>query len=41
MECAAAIDLLRVNRHITFADATQAKRKLTRIIQMLVGLRRA
>ena len=41
MECAAAIDLLRVNRHVTFADATQAKHKLTRVIQMLVGLRKA
>jgi four helix bundle protein len=40
MECAAAIDILRVNRHVTFADATQAKHKLTRVIQMLVGLRR-
>ena len=40
MECAAAIDLLRVNRHVTLPDATRAKHKLTRIIQMLVGLRR-
>ncbi len=40
MECAAAIDLLRVNRHVTLADATRAKHKVTRIVQMLVGLRR-
>ena len=41
MECAAAIDLLRVNGHVTLADATRAKHKVTRIVQMLVGLRRA
>ena len=41
MECAAAIDLLRVNRHVTFADATRAKRIITRVVQMLMGLRRA
>ena len=41
MECAATIDLLRVNRHVSFADATRAKHKLTRVIQMLVGLRLA
>jgi four helix bundle protein len=40
MECAAAIDLLRVNGHVTLADATRAKHKVTRIVQMLVGLRR-
>jgi len=40
-ECAAAIDILRVLGHVTFADAIPAKHKLTRIIQMLVGLRRA
>ena len=40
MECAAALDLLRVNRHVTFSDTTRAKHKLTRVIQMLVGLRR-
>ncbi|MBK5257433.1 MAG: hypothetical protein JJE39_15510 [Vicinamibacteria bacterium] len=40
-ECAAAVDLLRVNGHITTADAAQAKHKLTRVVQMLVGLRRA
>ncbi len=39
-ECAAAIDLLRVNGHVTPADATRAKHKVTRIVQMLVGLRR-
>ena len=41
MECAAAVDILRVNGHVTVADATRAKHKLTRIVQMLVGLRRA
>ena len=41
MECAAAIDLLRVRGHVTFADATRTKHKATRIIQMLVGLRKA
>ena len=41
MECAAAIDLLRVYGHVTFADATRAKHKLTRIVQMLSGLRRS
>ena len=41
MECAAAIDLLRVNGHVTFADAIRAKHKLTRIVQMLSGLRRS
>jgi four helix bundle protein len=40
MECAAAIDILRVHGHVTFADATRAKHKITRIVQMLVGLRR-
>jgi four helix bundle protein len=40
MECAAAIDLLRVNAQIQVADATRAKHKLTRVVQMLVGLRR-
>ena len=39
MECAAAIDLLRVNGHVTLTDATRAKHKITRVIQMLVGLR--
>ena len=39
-ECAAAIDLLRVNGHATPAVATRARHKLTRIVQMLVGLRR-
>ena len=41
MECAAALDLLRVNGHVTFADAIRAKHKATRVIQMLVGLRKA
>lgn len=41
MECAAAIDLVRVNRHVTLADAIHAKHKVTRIVQMLVGIRRA
>ena len=39
MECAAAIDILRVTGHLAAADATRAKHKLTRIVQMLVGLR--
>ena len=41
MECAAAVDILRLTGCVTFAEATRAKHKLTRIIQMLVGLRRA
>ena len=41
MECAAAIDILRVTGHLATADATRAKHKLTRIVQMLVGLRRS
>ena len=41
MECAAAVDILRVTGCLTLADATRAKHKLTRIIQMLVGLRRS
>ena len=41
MECAAAIDLLRVNGQVTFADAIRAKHKAARVIQMLVGLRKA
>jgi four helix bundle protein len=40
MECAAAIDILRVTGHLAPADATRAKHKLARIVQMLVGLRR-
>ena len=40
MECAAVIDLLRVNGHVPFADATRAKHKVSRVVQMLVGLRR-
>ena len=40
MECAAAIDLLRLLGHVTLADATRAKGKVARIVQMLVGLRR-
>jgi hypothetical protein len=38
---AAAIDILRVTGHLAAADATRAKHKLTRIVQMLVGLRRS
>ena len=41
MECAAAIDVLRVTGCLSLADATHAKHKLTRIVQMLVGLRRS
>ncbi len=41
MECAAAVDILRVTGCVTFPEATRAKHKLTRVIQMLVGLRRA
>ena len=41
MECAAAIDLLLANRHVAQADATRAKQKLIRVIQMIAGLRRA
>ena len=40
MECAAAVDILRVAGCVTFPEATRAKHKLTRVIQMLVGLRR-
>lgn len=40
MECAAAIDILRVTGRASHAEATRAKHKLTRIVQMLVGLRR-
>ena len=40
MECAAAIDILRVTGCLGAGDATRAKHKLTRIVQMLVGLRR-
>jgi four helix bundle protein len=41
MECAAALDILRVTGCLSQADATRAKHKLTRIVQMLVGLRRS
>ena len=41
MECAAALDILRVTGHLAAADATRAKHKLTRVVQMLVGLRRS
>ena len=41
MECAAAIDIRRVTGHLSPADAARAKHKLTRIVQMLVGLRRS
>jgi four helix bundle protein len=40
MECAAAIDILRVTGLVTFADATRARHRLVRIVQMLIGLRR-
>ena len=40
MECAAAVDILRVNGHVTFAAATCAKHKITRVVQMLTALRR-
>lgn len=40
-ECAAAIDILRALGHTRHEDAAAAKRKITRIVQMLVGLRRA
>jgi len=40
MECAAAIDVLRVTASLSPTDAIHAKHKLTRIVQMLVGLRR-
>ena len=40
MECAAALDILRVTGCLSQADATRAKHKLIRIVQMLVGLRR-
>ena len=40
MECAAALDILRVTGCLSPADATRAKHKLTRIVQMLVGMRR-
>ncbi|MHB1330014.1 MAG: four helix bundle protein [Gemmatimonadales bacterium] len=41
LECAAAIDILRVVGQVASADATRAKHKLIRIVQMLVGLRRS
>lgn len=41
MECAAAVDILRVTGRVSQPDATRAKHKLTRIVQLLVGLRRA
>ena len=40
MECGAAIDLLRIHVAIELGDATRAKHKVARIVQMLVGLRR-
>lgn len=40
-ECAAGLDVLRALGHVDAADATRAKHKLARIVQMLVGLRRA
>jgi four helix bundle protein len=41
MECAAAIDILRVTGCLTPEDAARAKHKLTRVVQMLIGLRRS
>ena len=41
MECAAAIDVLRLIGCLSPTDATHAKHKPTRIVQMLVGLRRS
>jgi hypothetical protein len=41
MECAAAIDILRVAGHLAAAEATRAKHKLARILPMLVGPRRS
>ena len=38
---APALDILRVTGNLAAADATRAKHKLTRIVQMLVGLRRS
>ena len=37
MECAAALDILRVTGHLAAPDAIRAKHKLTRIVQMLVA----
>ena len=38
MECAAALDILRVTGCLSQADATRAKHKLIRIVQMLARL---
>ena len=40
MESAAALDLLRVTGAIAFSETVPAKHKITRVVQMLVGLRR-
>lgn len=40
-ECAAAVDILRALGQTSHQEAVGAKHKLARIIQMLVGLRRA
>lgn len=40
LECTAAIDILRVTGRVNPTDATRARHELTRIVQMLVGLRR-
>ena len=40
MECAAAVDILRALRQTSHEDATSAKHKIARVVQMLVGLRR-
>lgn len=40
-ECAAAVDILRALGQTSHPNALSAKHKLTRIVQMLVGLRRA
>lgn len=41
LECAAAIDILRVTGQVALPEGTRAKHKLTRIVQMLAGLRRS
>ena len=38
MECAAAIDILRVKGHVTLTDARRAKHKLTRVVQNVGGV---
>lgn len=41
MESAAALDLLRVTGAVAFSETVSAKHKITRVVQMLVGLRRS